>query len=98
MSDSLSEIARNTEAEAPQLSENGSMKAVEVRHLVKTFGKQEAVKDLSLTIDRGEIFGLLGPNGAAKSTTIHIKSRERLLTLNYRLPLMLCKITSRSAR
>src|SRR5579875_546582 len=72
MSDSLSEITRNTEAEAPQLSENVSMKAVEVRHLVKTFGKQEAVKDLSLTIDRGEIFGLLGPNGAGKSTTIHM--------------------------
>jgi ABC-2 type transport system ATP-binding protein len=72
MSDSLSEITRNTEAEAPQLSEDGSMKAVEVRHLVKTFGKQEAVKDLSLTIDRGEIFGLLGPNGAGKSTTIHM--------------------------
>ena len=72
MSDSLSEIARNTEAEAPRLSENGGVKAVEVQHLVKTFGKQEAVKDLSLTIDRGEIFGLLGPNGAGKSTTIHM--------------------------
>lgn len=72
MSDSLSEVARNTEAEAPQLAESGSMKAVEVRHLVKTFGKHEAVKDLSFTIDRGEIFGLLGPNGAGKSTTIHM--------------------------
>src|SRR5579875_484767 len=72
MSESLSEITRSTETASPQLSENGSVKAVEVRHLVKTFGKHEAVKDLSFTIDRGEIFGLLGPNGAGKSTTIHM--------------------------
>lgn len=46
--------------------------AVEVQHLVKTFGKHEAVKDVSFTIGKGEIFGLLGPNGAGKSTTINM--------------------------
>ena len=45
---------------------------VEVQHLVKTFGKHEAVKDVSFTIGKGEIFGLLGPNGAGKSTTINM--------------------------
>jgi ABC-2 type transport system ATP-binding protein len=45
---------------------------VEVRNLVKTFGRHEAVKGVSFTIGKGEIFGLLGPNGAGKSTTINM--------------------------
>ena len=44
--------------------------AIEVDHLTKKFGDFTAVDDVSLTIDRGEIFGFLGPNGAGKSTTI----------------------------
>lgn len=44
--------------------------AIEVDHLTKRYGDFTAVDDLSLTIDRGEIFGFLGPNGAGKSTTI----------------------------
>ena len=44
--------------------------AIEVDHLTKKFGGFTAVDDLSLTIERGEIFGFLGPNGAGKSTTI----------------------------
>lgn len=39
-------------------------------NLVKRFGKNLAVDDLSLEIRRGETFGLLGPNGAGKTTTI----------------------------
>jgi len=46
--------------------------AVEVRHLVKTFGDFTAVDDISFTVRRGEIFGFLGPNGAGKSTTIRM--------------------------
>jgi len=34
------------------------------------FGSRVAVSDLSLTVNRGEIFGFLGPNGAGKSTSI----------------------------
>jgi len=44
--------------------------AIEVDHLTKKFGDFTAVEDVSLTIERGEIFGFLGPNGAGKSTTI----------------------------
>ena len=44
--------------------------AIEVDHLTKKFGDFTAVDDVSLTIERGEIFGFLGPNGAGKSTTI----------------------------
>ncbi|MBE3566385.1 MAG: ABC transporter ATP-binding protein [Thermogemmatispora sp.] len=45
---------------------------VEVRNLVKRFGKLEAVKGVSFSIKAGEICGLLGPNGAGKSTIINI--------------------------
>ncbi len=43
---------------------------IELRQLTKTYGDFTAVDQLTLTIERGEIFGLLGPNGAGKSTTI----------------------------
>src|SRR5438132_12210840 len=72
MRESLSEIAHTTKTGAIQLLKDVRAVEVEVQHLVKTFGKQEAVKDISFTIGRGEIFGLLGPNGAGKSTTINI--------------------------
>lgn len=39
-------------------------------HLRKSFGSLTAVDDLSLNVEKGEVFGLLGPNGAGKSTTI----------------------------
>ena len=43
---------------------------IEVRDVVKTFGKIKAVDHVSFAIMRGEIFAFLGPNGAGKSTTI----------------------------
>ena len=45
-------------------------KAIEVKDLVKTFGEKRAVNKLSFTVEKGTIFGLLGHNGAGKSTTI----------------------------
>jgi ABC-type lipopolysaccharide export system ATPase subunit len=72
MPESLSEITHTTKTGPIHLPKDGRVVEVEVQHLVKTFGKQEAVKDISFTIGRGEIFGLLGPNGAGKSTTINI--------------------------
>jgi len=44
--------------------------AIETENLTKKFGDFFAVDNLSLTIEKGEIFGLLGPNGAGKTTTI----------------------------
>jgi len=41
-------------------------------HLSRRFGDFVAVKDVSLRVNRGEIFGVLGPNGAGKSTTIRM--------------------------
>ena len=43
---------------------------LEVAGLRKRYGDVVAVEDVSLQVDRGEVFGLLGPNGAGKSTTI----------------------------
>ncbi|MGK4059009.1 ABC transporter ATP-binding protein [Loigolactobacillus coryniformis] len=43
---------------------------VEIKHLQKHFGKFQALKDITLTVNSGEVFGFIGPNGAGKSTTI----------------------------
>jgi ABC-type multidrug transport system ATPase subunit len=48
--------------------------ALEIRDLRKTFGKFTAIDGLSLTVQQGEIFGLLGPNGSGKTTTINMVS------------------------
>ncbi len=45
---------------------------VEVKNLVKKYGSQVAVDDVSFTAEAGEILGFLGPNGAGKSTTMNI--------------------------
>ncbi len=49
---------------------NDTTPAVETRALVKRFGGFTAVDDLSLRIERGETYGMLGPNGSGKTTTI----------------------------
>ncbi|MEZ2390475.1 ATP-binding cassette domain-containing protein [bacterium RCC_150] len=48
--------------------------AIELIGLTKRFGSFTAVDDLSLDVKRGEIFGLLGPNGSGKTTTINMIS------------------------
>jgi ABC-2 type transport system ATP-binding protein len=45
---------------------------VQVRDLVRRFGKFTAVDHVSFDVERGEIFGLLGPNGAGKTTTFRM--------------------------
>jgi len=45
---------------------------VTIQSLVKRFGDFVAVDNVSLSVDKGEVFGFLGPNGAGKSTTIRI--------------------------
>jgi len=46
--------------------------AIDVRGLDKHFGAHHVVRDLALTVRRGEIFGFLGPNGSGKTTTIRM--------------------------
>jgi len=46
--------------------------AVHVENLLKTYGKIPAVSDVSFSIREGELFGLIGPDGAGKTTTMRI--------------------------
>ncbi|WMJ81590.1 ABC transporter ATP-binding protein [Clostridium sp. MB40-C1] len=46
------------------------MEVIKVHNLYKSYGDVQVVKDVSLTVKKGEVFGLLGANGAGKSTTI----------------------------
>lgn len=47
-------------------------KILEINHLYKQYGRIKAVQDLSLDINSGTVFGLLGPNGSGKTTTLGI--------------------------
>ena len=46
--------------------------AIDVRGLNKSFGAKHVVKDFSLQVRRGEIYGFLGPNGSGKTTSIRM--------------------------
>ncbi len=46
--------------------------AIEARGLSKAFGDVQAVEDVSLTVERGEMLGLVGPDGGGKTTTIRM--------------------------
>jgi ABC-2 type transport system ATP-binding protein len=50
----------------------GAVPAIDVRALNKSFGSKHVVTDLSLQVQRGEIFGFLGPNGSGKTTSIRM--------------------------
>ncbi len=70
---------QNQDNQRPENSSQGGgsgENAIEIRNLTKVYRdfwgrkKVEAVKSLSLDVRRGEVFGLLGPNGSGKTTTI----------------------------
>lgn len=46
--------------------------SIEVKNLMKVYGQQKAVNNISFKVNKGEIVGFLGPNGAGKSTTMKI--------------------------
>ncbi len=49
-------------------------KAIEVSSLTKNYGKVKAIRGISFEVDKGEIFGLIGPNAAGKTTALRIIS------------------------
>ncbi|WP_426506224.1 ABC transporter ATP-binding protein [Dactylosporangium sp. McL0621] len=46
------------------------MTVIEVQQLQKRYGEREAVRDVTFSVERGEIFGVIGRNGAGKTTTV----------------------------
>ena len=46
------------------------MNAIKTKNLTKYYGKSMGIEDVSLEIEKGEVFGFIGPNGAGKSTAI----------------------------
>ena len=64
----------DTQAVAPSRSVEQTVPAIAMIDLCKDFGSIRAVDHLSLTVQQGEIFGLLGPNGSGKTTTINMIS------------------------
>ena len=69
------------------------MKAVEVRELIKDYGKFRAIDGISFEVNEGEIFGLIGPNGAGKTTALRVVATLLQVTsgsvsiFGYQLPL-----------
>lgn len=63
-----------TEAELRRLTESKTESHLETvlatSHLTKHFGKIRAVNDLNLEVRKGQVFGMLGPNGSGKTTTL----------------------------
>ena len=54
-----------------------SKPVIEIDHLSKSYGAKRAVVDVSLSVEEGEIFGILGPNGSGKTTTVECVSGLR---------------------
>ncbi|WP_235295882.1 gliding motility-associated ABC transporter ATP-binding subunit GldA [Portibacter marinus] len=46
--------------------------SIEIRNVTKVYGDQKAIKNISFSVNKGEIVGFLGPNGAGKTTTMKI--------------------------
>src|SRR5438046_5290592 len=56
----------------PENSASNGQIAIEVEGLTKSFSGKVVVRDLSMQVKRGEIYGFLGPNGSGKTTTIRM--------------------------
>ena len=42
------------------------MSLLEIKHVKKSFGDVEVLKDISLTVEKGEVLGIIGPSGSGK--------------------------------
>lgn len=46
------------------------MSLLEINHMKKSFGEVEVLKDISMKVEEGEVFGIIGPSGSGKSTVL----------------------------
>lgn len=46
--------------------------AIDIRNLTKYYGRSRGIEDVSLTVERGEVLGFLGPNGSGKTTVLRV--------------------------
>jgi len=54
------------------MKEENNRGSLQVKDLVKSYGKRVVVKKVNLAVNRGQVIGLLGPNGAGKTTTFYM--------------------------
>ena len=54
------------------------MGIISIENLTKDYGKGRGVFDVSLRVEKGEIYGYLGPNGAGKSTTMRFEVHRQI--------------------
>ena len=57
-------------------------KCIEVHQLTKTYDGRKVVDNLTFEVEKGEVYGLLGHNGAGKSTTIVVGKRSSQASKN----------------
>lgn len=60
-----------SKTDAPQLSVTEGASGLEVRNLRKSYKRRPVIRDVSLSLGRGEVVALLGPNGSGKTTTFY---------------------------
>lgn len=57
---------------SPFTTDRSPLAAISIKHLYKSYGSTEALKNISLEVNKGELFGLIGPDGAGKTTLMRI--------------------------
>ncbi|WP_425106243.1 ABC transporter ATP-binding protein [Ancylobacter sp.] len=68
----MSARAEGGQPAVPLAAEGENAYAIDVQGLSKSFGGHRVVRDLSMRVRRGQIYGFLGPNGSGKTTTIRM--------------------------
>ena len=54
------------------------MNVIEIKNLTKLYGNGRGIKNLNLTVEQGDILGLLGPNGSGKTTVREVLFLKRV--------------------
>jgi len=71
------QLTRSSAEIAADKGGDGGKLVIEVKHLTKSYGGRDVVRDLSLKIMRGDRVGIVGPNGAGKTTLIDMLLEKR---------------------